>query len=283
MRIMKSTPFLRKTWISSLSEAERKGKSFAALWGNGDYGRLGLGGLESHWRPAFCSALSNETLRQISCGGAHTLFLTETGCVYATGLNDFGQLGVSDKSFSTEPIKVCNLPKEVISICAGYHHSSAITVNGELYVWGRNSCGQLGLGKKAAKVIPVPTKVDCLNGVSIKMAALGSEHSIAISDKGEVLSWGHGAGRLGHGHEMSILRIFNSDSEYTPRLIKTLKDVKIKSVAAGMLHSVCLDENGTVFINGETALNKMVRNIDAWTCKTLWNCSNQIVLQHHQC
>lgn len=34
---------------------------------------------------------------------------------------------------------------------------------------------------EAAKVIPVPSKVDFLNGVPIKMAALGSDHSIAIT------------------------------------------------------------------------------------------------------
>lgn len=55
-----------------------KSKRFAALWGNGDYGRLGLGGLESQWRPSFCSpsSFANQSLRDIACGGAHTLFLT---------------------------------------------------------------------------------------------------------------------------------------------------------------------------------------------------------------
>lgn len=34
---------------------------------------------------------------------------------------------------------------------------------------------------EAAKVIPVPTKVDFLSGVYIKMVALGSDHSIAVT------------------------------------------------------------------------------------------------------
>lgn len=33
----------------------------------------------------------------------------------------------------------------------------------------------------AAKVVKVPTKVECLAGITIKMAALGSEHSIAVT------------------------------------------------------------------------------------------------------
>ncbi|PSS26606.1 Ultraviolet-B receptor like [Actinidia chinensis var. chinensis] len=251
--------FLWRRWISSSEERSSRGKRFAALWGNGDYGRLGLGSLDSQWRPAFCSSFGGEGLRGIACGGAHTLFLTETGCVYATGLNDFGQLGISDdKSYTTEPVKVSGLPKEIIKIYAGYHHSSAVTVDGELYMWGKNSNGQLGLGKKAAKVVAVPNKVESLTGVTIKMAALGCEHSLAVTDKGEALSWGGGgSGRLGHGHEPSMLGFLRSTSEYTPRLIKKLEGFKVKTVAAGLLHSACIDENGSVFIFGERAVGKL--------------------------
>ncbi|KAL2532810.1 Regulator of chromosome condensation (RCC1) family protein [Abeliophyllum distichum] len=127
-----------KRWASVKFEKEEekqleefnKGKNFVALWGNGDYGRLGLGNLQSQWKPKplFSSAFDNQSVKEIACGGAHTLFLTENGNVYATGLNDFGQLGISDyKSYTTEPFKVSGVPKEVMKISAGYHHSAAIT------------------------------------------------------------------------------------------------------------------------------------------------------------
>ncbi|KAL0300268.1 UNVERIFIED_CONTAM: Ultraviolet-B receptor UVR8, partial [Sesamum angustifolium] len=107
---------------------------------------------------------------------------------------------------SKEPHRVSRIPKKIIKIAAGYHHSAAITVDGELYVWGKNANGQLGLGKKAEKIIPLPRKIECLDGVAIKMVSLGFEHSIAVTDNGEALSWGGGeSGRLGHGHESSIL------------------------------------------------------------------------------
>ncbi|KAK1587622.1 hypothetical protein Q3G72_014941 [Acer saccharum] len=245
-----------RRWICS----EPPRKRFAALWGNGDYGRLGLSSLESQWSPVVCSAFENQSLKAIACGGAHTLFLTETGRVYATGLNDFGQLGIQkNTSYALDPLEVSGLGKEILQISAGYHHSSAITVDGELYMWGKNSNGQLGLGKKAANVIPVPTKVECLSGIFIKLAALGSEHSVAVTDAGRVLSWGEGgSGRLGHGQESSILGFLRSTSEYTPRLIKKLEGVKVKTAAAGLLHSACIDENGCVFIFGERTVDKMV-------------------------
>ncbi|XP_071689901.1 ultraviolet-B receptor UVR8 isoform X3 [Rutidosis leptorrhynchoides] len=237
-----------------------KNRKIVALWGNGDYGRLGLGNLESKWRPAFVSSFDDGNLREIACGGAHTLFLTESGSVYASGLNDCGQLGVEDgRSYTLDPVEISGLPNDIVKVAAGYYHSSAITESGELYVWGKNTSGQLGLGRKTGKVIPVPTKVNFLNGVPIKMASLGSDHSIAVTENGEVLSWGGGeSGRLGHGHKTSLLGFLSTSSEYTPRLIKELEGAKIKSVAAGMLHSACIDENGSVFIFGEKAVNKLV-------------------------
>ncbi|XP_025012510.1 ultraviolet-B receptor UVR8 isoform X2 [Ricinus communis] len=244
-----------RRWMSS-----EAGKRYAAVWGNGDFGRLGTGSLDSQWRPKLLlsSCFANHSLKSIACGGAHTLFLTETGCVYATGLNDFGQLGISGNlSYTTEPVKVSGLQKEIMQISAGYHHSCAITVDGELYMWGRNSNGQLGLGKKAQRIVPLPTKVEYLNGLTIKLVALGSEHSIAVTDRGEALSWGLGGfGRLGHSNQSGTFRFWTSTSEYTPRSIKKLEEVKVKSVAAGLLHSACIDVNGSVFVFGEVSVDR---------------------------
>ncbi|KAL1347018.1 hypothetical protein AAHE18_08G228200 [Arachis hypogaea] len=248
--------FLRRSFSS-----ERSGKRFAALWGNGDFGRLGLGTLDSQWTPAVCNAFQHKTLKSIACGGAHTLFLTDDGFVYATGLNDFGQVGISEgKQYFVEPVRVLVDEKKIMHIAAGYNHSCAITVDGELYMWGKNTSGQLGLGKnaEAPNIVPLPTKVEHLDGISIKMTALGSEHSMAVSDGGEAFSWGMGgSGRLGHGHESGILGLFKSYSEYTPRLIKDLEGIKVKYIAAGLLNSACIDENGFVYIFGERGIDKL--------------------------
>ncbi|XP_074320985.1 ultraviolet-B receptor UVR8 [Silene latifolia] len=235
-------------------------KRFAALWGNGDYGRLGLGGLDSQWRPVVCSAFRGaDSLRSLSCGGAHTLFLTESGRVYACGLNDFGQLGISDDlDYTMEPTLVPGIEKQIKHISAGYSHSCAITTDGELYMWGKNTNGQLGLGKSAPSVVSRPLKVACLSGIHIEMAALASEHSIAVTDEGVTLSWGEGnSGRLGHDRQSSLLGFLSSACEYTPRVIKRLDGIKVKMVAAGLLHSACVDENGNVFVFGERAMEKL--------------------------
>ncbi|KAM7276060.1 hypothetical protein ACFE04_017926 [Oxalis oulophora] len=202
------------------------------VWGNGDYGRLGL----------------------------------DSGSVYATGLNDYGQLGISttlqQQHYTLDPLHVSGFNNQVRYISAGYSHSCAITVDGELYVWGNNANGQLGLGIKSPKLVSLPTQVQCLKGISIQMAALASDHSIAVTDGGETLSWGGGggggaSGKLGHGHHSGFLGLLRTTSEHTPRLIKQLDGVKVKNVAAGLLHSACVDDNGSVFVFGERAAGKV--------------------------
>ncbi|KAJ8441205.1 hypothetical protein Cgig2_024934 [Carnegiea gigantea] len=144
--------------------------------------------------------------------------------------------------FLQGPTKVIGIKKAVKYISAGYSHSCAITVDGELYMWGKNSNGQLGLGKSAPKVVAKPFKVAYLTGMSIDKAALGSEHSIAVTDEGVTLSWGTGSsGRLGHDRRSGLLGFLSSSSEYTPRLIKRLEGIKVRGVAAGLLHSACID------------------------------------------
>ncbi|XP_057860904.2 ultraviolet-B receptor UVR8 isoform X3 [Cryptomeria japonica] len=208
------------------SSSGEKKKRWAALWGNGDYGRLGLGSLQSRWEPtlSLCSSPSS-----IACGGAHTLLLTEQGRVLATGLNDYGQLGVPfGTRYTQEPVEVAGLPDDICQIFAGYYHSAAISEKGVVYAWGNNFSGQLGLGKDAPKKVCIANEVKPLNGLRIKMIALGSEHSLALTEDGEVLSWGLGEnGRLGHGYESSMFRFLGVLSEYTPKLIKSLEMFKV--------------------------------------------------------
>ncbi|CAO2149163.1 unnamed protein product [Urochloa humidicola] len=263
-------PLLRRLSSDAAAAASRSPRRrVVALWGNGDYGRLGLGALESRWSPTACPFFLDRAAdppASLACGGAHTLFLTESGRVFATGLNDFGQLGIgSSVTHTLEPVEVSGFHERVVEVSAGNHHSCAITEDGKLFVWGRNSGGQLGLGKGAGKIVSTPTKVDCLTDFRVKMVALGSEHSIAVTDEGEVLSWGAaGSGRLGHGHQSSILGFSLTSSEYTPRLIKNLDGYKIEKIAAGMLHSACIDEKGTLFIFGQKTEKGFGRSNEAF-------------------
>ncbi len=67
----------------------------------------------------------------------------------------------------------------------------------------------------------------------------GSNHSLAINDKGEIFSWGEGLhGQLGHG---------KLDNEYYPRKIESLKNFRFKYVSGGATHSVAISHDDYLF------------------------------------
>lgn len=69
---------------------------FAAMlcWGNARDGQLGIG-VERNpvFEPRMCHVFSGRGLREVACGGQHTLFLLQDGSVYTCGSNSCGQLG----------------------------------------------------------------------------------------------------------------------------------------------------------------------------------------------
>eukprot|EP00966_Prymnesium_polylepis_P281310 6499965-Prymnesium_polylepis.2 len=74
--------------------------------------------------------------------------------------------------------------------------------------------------------------------------AAGGDYSLVLGAGGEVYSFGcGGGGRLGHGNAVGRYN-------YTPRVVKALKGVKVRAVAAGRRHSLVLGSAGKVYSFG---------------------------------
>ena len=88
-------------------------------------------------------------------------------------------------------------------IAAGSFYSLAIVDNGTMYAWGEARMGQLGFGKQ--QIVRLPTKVNFPpddNGqtVRIKACSAGFGHTTALTDNGELYTWGFNIyGQTGHG------------------------------------------------------------------------------------
>lgn len=63
-------------------------------------------------------------------------------------------------------------------------------VGGDIYVWGSNYYGQLGLGKDALQLEPRPKIIQSLMGIPIAFTACGGNHTFAVSKSGAVFGWG---------------------------------------------------------------------------------------------
>lgn len=76
------------------------------------------------------------------------------------------------------------------SVSCGDTHTLVATDAGELYAFGRNTSGQLGLGSITDSLSPQP--VEALAGKRVRRVACGAEHSMCVTDEGEVYCWGWG-------------------------------------------------------------------------------------------
>ena len=70
-------------------------------------------------------------------------------------------------------------------IAASEQNSFILTHNGELYSWGRNDKGELGLGHNTD--VTIPTKISLEK--KIKQIAPGA-FAVALTDEGEIYTWG---------------------------------------------------------------------------------------------
>ena len=72
-------------------------------------------------------------------------------------------------------------------MCIGKNHSLLLGADGRVYVWGKGTKGELGLGSKISfleKPVPVIIKGDVVNISS------GDVHSCAVDSRGGLYSWG---------------------------------------------------------------------------------------------
>ena len=125
--------------------------------------------------------------------------------------------------------------QKIKQVYSGYWNSAAITTDGSLYTWGRNSCGQLGNGKSTDTNILIPTKI-MDNVVSVSLGEF--HHAGAITTDGSLYMWGYNNyGQLGDG---------TTTNSSVP--IKIMDNVS--SVSLGEYHSAAITTDGSLYMWG---------------------------------
>ena len=138
------------------------------------------------------------TVPVVGQGYGNTIILKENGTVWATGKNDYGQLGVGDTKNRNTSVQVKidenTYLENVKKIDVTDYTTIALTKTGEVYAWGRNYYGELGVGDKNVRSYATRVKGIDGNGYleNIIDVANGEGNSYAIDKNGNVYGWGHG-------------------------------------------------------------------------------------------
>ena len=192
--------------------------------------------------------------------------------LYSFGSNEMGQLGQKQNlkilRYSSSPIEISTLSNESITnYSLGGGHVVAVNSEGQLYSWGACACGQLGIDDASNTVLdsegypaqPFPKQIIRLNNIKIKYVACGDAHTLAISDNGDIYSWGgSGCGQLGHPN-ISELPKDNDSFPYLPfpKIIDSIQDIKMCDISCGKTHSVAIDNSGNVYSWGGGASGQL--------------------------
>ena len=120
-------------------------------------------------------------IKDIKCGGNHTIILTQSGRVYMFGHGINGQLGLGNTKNYCSPVIVKSIiKKRVLRIAAGWSHSMILTDMNNLYLTGCGKYGELGLNSFNNKKFFTHLKqVKHLNIVEIYA---GGHHSWIVLD-----------------------------------------------------------------------------------------------------
>ncbi|KAF2071803.1 hypothetical protein CYY_006887 [Polysphondylium violaceum] len=192
----------------------------------------------------------NQKVVQVAAGWGHSLALTENGNIYSWGWTQGAQTGQGYSSDTPIPI-----PKriETLGKCkqihSGFDHCMAISVDNDVYVWGSNEFGQLGLGHTNNQ--STPTKLDNIKVDAHTKVSLGFGHSLIVDQQGNQLySFGlNGNGQLGLG---------NKQNYHTPQRVEFDFDQQtICQVSAGRAHSAALTNNGRLYLWGNASKGKL--------------------------
>lgn len=213
---------------------------------------LGMSGASTpvSFRGESRKALQQSSLTQILVPENGALNMNDLkGVAYIWGTDRYGQLGlaladeeeVPDQVTLPYPRMLTSLKDYVIKeISAGAEHCIAITIEGLCFAWGKNDNNQLGLGPDNPGKVSFPVPIKSVSQIS--KACCGYEHTVLLGDDCRVYTMGLGEGGvLGHGNVLSVMY---------PKVIQSLKNIKIKQISCGGYHTTALDKDGHLYVWG---------------------------------
>eukprot|EP01083_Nonionella_stella_P021857 60498_1 len=183
----------------------------------------------------------------VSNGNAdHSFILSANHELFASGRNPNGQLGNSLVDSSTENSKNILIKidlgflgtQRITKIACGAHHSVFLTNGGLVYGSGNLAGHSRDNRQQSTPILITSTDMQIIDAVA------GGNHTLLIDKHQHLL--GFGDNRFGQINDEEIASITE------PKFHRYFKqnNIKIKSIACGSSHSLCIDINGICYFFG---------------------------------
>ena len=187
----------------------------------------------------------------VSSGGEYALFICADGSVYGIGDSSRGQCGVSaEKVYQPTKITFDVDGVKIRDISSGSSHNLCVTEDDNLYTFGWNSYGQLGIGKNAGHAagddcVVEPVFNEYFKDINVVKVQCGAWHSAVIDDKGWCYLFGFNSnGQIGQN---DVDRY-----KWMPWKFKFKGlDVRIKNMGCGYRHTLLLGIDEFIYVFGQ--------------------------------
>ncbi|KAK6797763.1 hypothetical protein RDI58_005465 [Solanum bulbocastanum] len=218
-------------------------------YGDGTFGVLGHGNLQSVAQPKEVESLRGLWVKCVACGPWHTAAVVEVivdrlkfnnpgGKLFTWGDGDKGRLGHPGEETKLLPTCVAKLvDHDFIQVSCASTLTIALSSTGKVYMMGSAVHGQLGNPEaKDKSLVLVQGK---LREEFITEISSGSYHVAVLTSRGSVYTWGKGAnGQLGLG---------DTKDRSWPTLVESLRDRQVEHIACGSstTAAICLHKSAS--------------------------------------
>ncbi|GAM25008.1 hypothetical protein SAMD00019534_081830 [Acytostelium subglobosum LB1] len=217
-------------------------------WGNNTGGRLGLGTTGDFiFSPTIIPFFEDQCVASISCGQEFSMALCNGGSLYSWGQGTMGNLGYKVEgglNFQKSPRLVKDLPPSKQVSCGNWH-TMVLSEEGEVYTFGSNRDGRLGVASPDSTHIPQRVKLD----KSIKKIGAGLNFNAVLSEHSNfVFTWGSN-----ENSQLGVLLEGHKKSTWMPQLVRALLPYPINTIEVGYEHVVVLTDTGEVITFGSNS------------------------------
>lgn len=185
----------------------------------------------------------------LAMGDNHVCARLATGTVKCWGDNTSGQLGdglAFDAGTRQNPARVPQVVpgvSDVVDIASGSGHTCAVTTDGAVVCWGRNTSGQLGNDTQVSSTTPVQV----LQLATAKAVTASDYSTCALLEDKTVSCWGaNTSGQLGTGNETASLHA-----------VPVVGLSNVASISGGSSHVCAVEESGKVWCWGGNTFGQL--------------------------